>query len=36
MPGELVRGELGIPVGMCWNLGLTPVADRVIRQDLID
>jgi 2,4-dienoyl-CoA reductase-like NADH-dependent reductase (Old Yellow Enzyme family) len=31
-----VRREVGIPVGVSWNLGLPAVADRVIRQELID
>src|SRR6185437_5880975 len=34
--GARVRREVGIPVGVSWNLGLPAVADRVIRQDLID
>ena len=31
-----VRRECGIPVGVSWNLGLPAVADRVIREELID
>jgi 2,4-dienoyl-CoA reductase-like NADH-dependent reductase (Old Yellow Enzyme family) len=31
-----VRREVEIPVGVSWNLGLPAVADRVIRQELID
>jgi 2,4-dienoyl-CoA reductase-like NADH-dependent reductase (Old Yellow Enzyme family) len=31
--GSRVRREVGIPVGVSWNLGLPAVADRVIRQD---
>jgi 2,4-dienoyl-CoA reductase-like NADH-dependent reductase (Old Yellow Enzyme family) len=34
--GARVRREVGIPVGVSWNLGLPAVADRVIRQELID
>ena len=34
--GSRVRREVGIPVGVSWNLGLPAVADRVIRQELID
>jgi 2,4-dienoyl-CoA reductase-like NADH-dependent reductase (Old Yellow Enzyme family) len=34
--GARVRGELGVPVGVSWNLGLPAVADQVIRQELID
>jgi 2,4-dienoyl-CoA reductase-like NADH-dependent reductase (Old Yellow Enzyme family) len=34
--GARVRREIGIPVGVSWNLGLPAVADRVIRQELID
>ena len=29
--GSRVRREVGIPVGVSWNLGLPAVADRVIR-----
>ena len=31
-----VRGEVGIPVGVSWNLGIPAVADRLIRQEVID
>jgi hypothetical protein len=31
-----VRRAVGIPVGVSWNLGIPAVADRVIRQELID
>ena len=31
-----VRREAGLPVGVSWNLGIPAVADRVIRQELID
>ena len=31
-----VRREVGIPVGVSWNLGVPVVADRAIRQELID
>lgn len=31
-----VRREVGIPVGVSWNLGVPAVADRVIREELID
>ena len=31
-----VRREVGIPVGVSWNLGIPAVADRVIREELID
>ena len=34
--GARVRREVGIPVGVSWNLGLPAVADRVIREELID
>jgi 2,4-dienoyl-CoA reductase-like NADH-dependent reductase (Old Yellow Enzyme family) len=34
--GNRVRREVGIPVGVSWNLGLPAVADRVIREELID
>ncbi len=34
--GSRVRREIGIPVGVSWNLGLPAVADRVIREELID
>ena len=34
--GNRVRREVGIPVGVSWNLGIPAVADRVIRQELID
>jgi 2,4-dienoyl-CoA reductase-like NADH-dependent reductase (Old Yellow Enzyme family) len=31
-----VRREVGIPVATSWNLGLPAVADRVIRDELVD
>ena len=31
-----VRREVGIPVGVSWNLGIPAVADRVIREQLVD
>lgn len=34
--GARVKREVGIPVGVSWNLGLPAVADRVIREELID
>ena len=34
--GARVKREVGIPVGVSWNLGLPAVADRVIREGLID
>lgn len=34
--GHRVRREVGIPVGVSWNLGVPAVADRVIREELID
>ena len=34
--GHRVRREIGIPVAVSWNLGLPAVADRVIRDELID
>ncbi|MCF4129070.1 oxidoreductase [Methylobacterium sp. SyP6R] len=34
--GTRVRREVGIPVGVSWNLGLPALADRVIRDELID
>jgi len=34
--GARVRREVGIPVGVSWNLGIPAVADRVIRDELID
>ena len=34
--GARVRREVGIPVGVSWNLGLPAVADQVIRDDLVD
>lgn len=34
--GARVKREVGIPVGVSWNLGLPAVADRVIRDGLID
>jgi 2,4-dienoyl-CoA reductase-like NADH-dependent reductase (Old Yellow Enzyme family) len=34
--GNRVRREVGIPVGVSWNLGSPAVADRVIREERID
>jgi 2,4-dienoyl-CoA reductase-like NADH-dependent reductase (Old Yellow Enzyme family) len=34
--GARLRKEVGIPVGVSWNLGQPQVADRAIREDLID
>ncbi len=34
--GARVRREVGIPVAVSWNLGVPAVADRVIRQNLVD
>jgi 2,4-dienoyl-CoA reductase-like NADH-dependent reductase (Old Yellow Enzyme family) len=34
--GARVRRELSMPVAVSWNLGLPAVADRVIREGLID
>jgi len=34
--GARVRAEVGLPVGVSWNLGLPAVADRVIREEKID
>ena len=34
--GARVKREVGIPVGVSWNLGIPAVADRVIREELID
>jgi 2,4-dienoyl-CoA reductase-like NADH-dependent reductase (Old Yellow Enzyme family) len=34
--GARVRREIGIPVGVSWNLGDPAVANRVIREELID
>ncbi|MFM7418738.1 MAG: NADH:flavin oxidoreductase/NADH oxidase, partial [Alphaproteobacteria bacterium] len=31
-----IREEVGIPVGVSWNLGIPAIADSVIRQELID
>jgi len=31
-----VRREIGIPVGVSWNLGLPATADRMIREEMID
>ncbi len=31
-----VRREAAIPVGVSWNLGIPTVADRIIRQELVD
>ena len=31
-----VRQEVGLPVGVSWNLGIPAVADRLIRQEVID
>jgi 2,4-dienoyl-CoA reductase-like NADH-dependent reductase (Old Yellow Enzyme family) len=34
--GARVKREVGIPVGVSWNLGSPAVADQVIREELID
>lgn len=34
--GARVRHEVGIPVGVSWNLGMPQVADRAIRDEKID
>ena len=34
--GRRVRQEVGIPVAVSWNLGQPAVADRVIREELVD
>lgn len=34
--GARVRREVGIPVGVSWNLGLPEVADCAIREEMID
>ena len=34
--GNRVRRECGIPVAVSWNLGTPAIADRVIREELID
>ena len=34
--GARVRREVGIPVGVSWNLGQPAVADRAIREEQID
>ena len=34
--GSRVRREAGVPVGVSWNLGIPAVADRVIRDEMID
>jgi 2,4-dienoyl-CoA reductase-like NADH-dependent reductase (Old Yellow Enzyme family) len=34
--GSRVRREVGIPVGVSWNLGQPTVADQAIREELID
>ncbi len=34
--GRRVRLEVGIPVAVSWNLGQPAVADRVIREELVD
>jgi 2,4-dienoyl-CoA reductase-like NADH-dependent reductase (Old Yellow Enzyme family) len=34
--GARVRREVGIPVGVSWNLGEPQTADRAIREELID
>jgi len=31
-----VRREVGVPVGVSWNLGIPAAADRAIREELID
>lgn len=35
-PGARVRREVGLPVGVSWNLGQPQLADRAIREDLVD
>lgn len=34
--GARVRREVGIPVGVSWNLGQPAVADQAVREELID
>ena len=34
--GARLRKEVGIPVGVSWNLGQPQVADRAIREEMID
>jgi len=34
--GARVRREVGIPVGVSWNLGIPALADQVIREERID
>ena len=34
--GNRVRREVGIPIAVSWNLGTPAVADRMIREELID
>ncbi|MEY4859368.1 MAG: hypothetical protein RLZZ235_1535, partial [Pseudomonadota bacterium] len=31
-----IRQEVGLPVGVSWNLGIPAIADSVIRQELVD
>jgi len=31
-----VRREVGLPVGVSWNLGIPEVADRIVREELVD
>ena len=31
-----LRGEVGIPVATSWNLGIPALADRIIREEMID
>jgi 2,4-dienoyl-CoA reductase-like NADH-dependent reductase (Old Yellow Enzyme family) len=31
-----VRQEVGLPVGVSWNLGIPAVADRIVRDELVD
>jgi tRNA-dihydrouridine synthase len=33
---ERVRREIGLPVGVSWNLGVPAAADRMIREEKID
>lgn len=35
-PGARVRREVGLPVGVSWNLGQPQLADRAIREELVD
>ncbi len=31
-----VRQEVGLPVGVSWNLGIPVVADKIVREELVD